>query len=217
MQAMLIASAVPQALGAAAQPALARSFAARDGRDLGFALALHRYAFAGGTLTGLLGMALGPALFGTLFGPAYEAAGRLVGLALWCLVPIGAGFALPLVFTLRGEMRSQILLSAIATAIMALLVPLLGARFGGIGAVSGSAIGFAVPPFLSALIAVRRGHGGIGELVLLPLLGSGATLLVYRALEEHSVGLALAAGCGTFALLMPLLGIVRRDDLRLLR
>jgi O-antigen/teichoic acid export membrane protein len=214
MQAMLIVSALPQALGAAAQPALVRAFAARDGRDLAYARLLHRYAFVGGTLAGLLGMALGPLVFGALLGETYAPAGQLVGLAMWCLVPITAGFGLPLVYTLRGEMRSQITLSALATLATALLVPLLGARYGSHGAVVGAALGFSVPPFVSALLAVRRGDGGLGELLLFPLLGSGATVLFYRVFEAYSPWLALAAGCLALAVFMTTLGLVRRHDFR---
>lgn len=217
MQAMLIAAALPQALGAAAQPALARSAAAGDGRDLAFASIVHRLAFAGGTAAGLLGLALGPPLFAALFGAAYATAGRLVGLTLWCLVPLTAGFAYPLVFTLRGEMRSQILQSAVATLTAAALVPALGLRLGASGAVLGAAVAFAIPPLVSALSAARRGHDSWSHLVAGPVLAATLPLGLYLLLEPRSVPLALGAALGALALLLAGLRVVRPSDVGLLR
>jgi O-antigen/teichoic acid export membrane protein len=217
MQAMLIASALPQALGAAAQPGLSRSAARRDARDIDYASMLQRLAFVGGTAAGLCGLALGPAVFAALFGADFAPAGHLAGLTLWCLIPVTAGFAFPLVLMLRGEAGNQILQSIAATLVMAALVPLLGAQFGPQGAIAGAGLGFATPPIVSTVIALRRGWGRLGSLLGRPAAMAGIALAAYLALEPLSAALGLSAGLAGLAIMARSLGVLTGADVELLR
>lgn len=217
MQVMLLVCAVPQALGAAVQPLLSRSAVRQDGRDLAYAATLQRLAFVGGALAGLLGLALGPALFTWLFGPAFATAGRLAGMTLWCLIPLTAGFGFPLVLMLRGEARGQIAQSMAATLVMAALVPGLGSAFGAPGAILGAGLGFATPPLLSTALALRRAPGTGQNVLLRPALSAAAPLAIYLTLEPASVVLALAIALIAMAVLVGRLGVVSRADLALLR
>jgi O-antigen/teichoic acid export membrane protein len=217
MQAMLILSLVPQALGAAAQPALTRSAGRGDGRDREYAGLLQRLAFAGGAAAGLCGLALGPPLFTAVFGPAYAEAGALAGLSLWCLVPVTAGFAWPMVFVARGELGGQVAQSVVATAALALLLPALAARLGAPGAVLAAGVAYAIPPVAATLVAARRGWTTAGAALLGPAAAALAGLGAWLAAQPAGPWVALPAALAALAAASALLGVLGRADLALLR
>jgi O-antigen/teichoic acid export membrane protein len=52
---------------------------------------------------GLIGMGLGSWLVGVIFGPDYALGGRLLGYALWLLIPYSCGYALYSVYLSQGR------------------------------------------------------------------------------------------------------------------
>jgi O-antigen/teichoic acid export membrane protein len=85
---------IPESISVAALPVLSRAAAKKDGRDRLFAETMLRINLVFGAAAGLLGMGLGLRLVNLVFGPNYDGAGRLMGFALWLLIPYGCGYAL---------------------------------------------------------------------------------------------------------------------------
>jgi O-antigen/teichoic acid export membrane protein len=216
LQAVFILAALPQALGTAAQPALTRSGTRSDDRDLQYAGTLQRLAFVGGTAAGLAGIALGPAVFTTVLGAEYAEAGRLAGLSLWCLVPLTAGYAFPLVFITRGELATQIAPSVLAALSMTVLLPVLATRLDAPGAILAAGIGFALPPLWAFAAAVRRGWAGWGPLFVRPLLAAAASLAAFALVQSWSPLLGLVVALAVLAVAAVLLGVITREDRALL-
>ena len=179
MQALFIANAIPLSLSTAALPVLTRSAQRGDGKDLLFASVIQRLAFVAGAAAGLLGLALGPWLFGTLLGPAFIPAGQLAGLTLWCLIPLLAGIGYPAVLVARGALRFQMLASVLGAVATTVLVVLLVPRFGAEGAIVGAAAGFALPPLLIYGAALRDGWTDVLTTLLRPLAAVTAALVVW--------------------------------------
>lgn len=205
MQPFLFFTVLPVALVTAVQPALTRSAQRADGKDLVYARTVLRAALVLGAAAALTGMALGPPLFRLVFGPAYAMAGELVGLALWCLVPLGAGMAFPPVILARGHFRLTMLGSVAGALAMTVLMPLLAPGFGARGAIVAVFTGFAVPPLLLHAYAVTEGWADPWTRLLRPVAAVALALGAYLALAPQSSLLALAAalavlGGGSLAL-----------------
>ncbi len=179
MQALFIIAVLPQALGTAAQPALTRSAQRGDGRDLLYASVIQRLALVLGAAAGLIGLALGPWLFGLLLGPAFVPAGHLAGLTLWCLIPLLAGIGFPLVLVARGALRVQMFANVLGALVTTLLVVLLAPRFGAQGAIAGAAAGFVVTPLLTYAVALQSGWTDLLSTLLRPLAAVLAALAVW--------------------------------------
>jgi O-antigen/teichoic acid export membrane protein len=94
LQIFWIVIRIPESISVAALPVLSRAAAKKDGRDRLFAETMLRINLIFGAAAGLLGMSLGLWLVNVVFGPNYAWAGRLMGYALWLLIPYGCGYAL---------------------------------------------------------------------------------------------------------------------------
>ncbi len=217
MQAFVIASLVPTSLVTAAQPVLMRSAIRGDGKDLVFAAIIQRYAFVVGAAAGLAGLAAGPPLFRIVFGAAYETAGHLVGLTLWCLLPLTAGIGFPSVLIARGRLRAVAAISIAGATVMTLLLPVLVPALGAPGAILAAGAGYATPPLVAMAIAARNGWADWTSLVIRPALAVVAALAIYVSLAPLSVWLALAVALPGLGSVAAMLGVVRRADRELLR
>lgn len=94
LQIFWVAFRIPESSGVAALPVLSRAAAKGGGRARLFAETMLRINLIFGAAVGLLGMGLGSWFVTLVFGPNYQQAGRLLGYALWLLVPYGCGFSL---------------------------------------------------------------------------------------------------------------------------
>jgi glycosyltransferase involved in cell wall biosynthesis/O-antigen/teichoic acid export membrane protein len=217
MQALTIIGVLPLAVSSAAYPALRRAVTRGDGRDVFYASLVQRLAPLAGVAAGLGGLALGEPVFGLVFGEAYSVAGQLVGLTLWCVAPLVAGYGYPQVLIARGQFRAMVMLSVAGalfmTAGMALLVP-----GGGVaGAIVATFIGFAVPALGALVLARQQGLVDPARDIWRPLAVAGAALVGYLALAGISRGIALVAGLVILAAGTVALRIVRIEEFRQLR
>ncbi len=121
MQAFLILSYIPIALGSVMLPVLSRSVARGDGKDRMFAETALRFSILSGTVLILLGTAFGPWMMVQIFGDRYTQAGVLIGPALWLLIPLAANHAMSGIL-IAGKQDSRVLLCASMGALFFLLV-----------------------------------------------------------------------------------------------
>jgi O-antigen/teichoic acid export membrane protein len=217
MQAFMLCAGLAQSLASASQPVVTRSAQRADGKDLVYAGMVLRLAFLGGGLLGLVGLGLGPWLFRTVFGARYATAGDLVGPALWCLTPMLAGIALPAVIMARGHFRVGTLAMMASAVVTTVALPLLAGPFGAWGAVAGVALGYAVLPLIASLYAASQGWRLAGGVVLRPLGAVTVAALAYFALAGVSPWLALLVAVAALTGSAWRLGVVSRDELRVLR
>ena len=152
MQAFFALCAVPWSISLSALPVLSRATVRQDGKDVLFASAMARIAILFGALAGLSAMALGPWLVDSLFGGRYVLAGRLLGPALWLLVPMAAGTAMAQVLVAQGRLVSQALCAIAGAGVMIALMFALKATMGPGGALV--AAGATWQAFAAALVAL---------------------------------------------------------------
>lgn len=92
LQIFFITGTLPISLGRAALPLLSRSVSRKDTKDALFLSLSLRASLFGGTIIGLVSMALGDALVPLVFGDQYEVAGSLLGVAIWLVIPFSMGW-----------------------------------------------------------------------------------------------------------------------------
>ena len=121
MQAFIILSYIPLALGSVMLPALSRSVAREDGKDRLFAETALRFSLLSGTVLILLGTAFGPWMTIQIFGDRYHQAGALMGPVLWLMIPLAANHAMTGIL-IAGKQDRRVLLCAAMGAVFFLLV-----------------------------------------------------------------------------------------------
>jgi len=87
MQALMILSHIPIALGNVSLPVLSRSAVREDGKESIYLETVIRYALLFGSPVALLGTTLGPWFITEIFGVQYARAGYLIGPVLWLMIP----------------------------------------------------------------------------------------------------------------------------------
>ena len=144
MQSFWVMSHLSSVLNVAALPALSRAAVRRNEKDLLFSRLMLRGALILGACIGFIGLSLGPFLVSITFGTAYEEAGRLVGFALWLMIPWTIGYTLYTVSLSKGRDRLAIICTGLGITslgfVMLLLIPPLGIA----GALLSTAIGMTV-------------------------------------------------------------------------
>ena len=121
MQAFIILSYIPMALGSVMLPALSRSVDRGDGKDRMFAETALRFSLLSGTVLILLGTAFGPWVMAQIFGDRYTQAGALIGPVLWLLIPLAANHAMTGIL-IACKQDGRVLLCAAMGALFFLLV-----------------------------------------------------------------------------------------------
>ncbi|MCP5372500.1 MAG: oligosaccharide flippase family protein [Hyphomicrobiales bacterium] len=212
MQALFISAALPEALAAAALPVLARSAQRADGKDLTYARGLLRLSFLLGAGAGLCGMAFGPWLFPVLFGPRFETAGHLVGLTLWCLIPMMARTALPAVIVARGHFYVAMFGSLAGAAAVTVLMPVLVDALGAPGAVLAAGLAMTVPAVVTIAFAVAKGWITIYAVLVRPVGAVAAGLAAYLFLQPLSPWLALAVALVAMGLASIALQVITKEE-----
>lgn len=182
MQAFFALCAVPWSISLSALPVLSRATVRQDGKDVLFASAMARIAILFGALAGLSAMALGPWLVDSLFGGRYVLAGRLLGPALWLLVPMAAGTAAAQVLVAQGRLISQALCAIAGAGVMTALMFALKATMGPGGALVAAGAGLSIWA-LSLIAALAHGSAlKLGHSVLRPGTAALLALAVYLGL-----------------------------------
>jgi len=217
MQALAITTILPLALSRAVFPALRRAVARGDGKELLFASAMQRAAPVVGTVAGLLGWTLGEPLFRWLLGEPFSTAGKLVGLTLWCLIPLTATASYPETLIAHGRFRAMVIVNVAGAAAMTLLTFLLVPIYGTTGAIVATFLGFSVVPAGAFLLAW---HGKLADPVNEVIRPFGAAALglgAYLALLSFSPWAALAAGLLILVAATVTLHVIGPQEMRVIR
>lgn len=222
MQAFFHISAVTGVASAASIPVLSRAVARDDGKDALFAQAVVRAAFIFGAAAGLAGIAAGPWAVDMVFGARYGEAGRLLGLAIWLLIPWTCGTAIWNVYLARGQFFLPTMCAGIGAMVLTLIMPWLVSAMDIQGAVLATGAGMSIWALTLVAILARSGDLDVYQAIVWPSAAIVLALGVYFILETANVWLALAAswlvlfgGAMVFGILTPdersaLIGITRR-------
>jgi O-antigen/teichoic acid export membrane protein len=190
MQILFIAAMLPISLGHAAQPVVTRAVKRGDGKDIVYAHAILRLSFILGTIAGLGGLTFGPWFIELLFGEEFVVAGQLVGLTLWCLIPIFGTSAFPTVILARGHFRILMLAAVTGALAMTCILPFLAMAFGSRGAVVSVGLGFAASLMVTSAFTAKAGWANPFITMVRPSIVTIITGAVYFSLAPVSLSLA---------------------------
>lgn len=212
MQILFIAATLPRSLATGAQPVVTRAAKRADGKDLIYAHAVLRASFLLGATAGLFGLALGPWLIDLLLGADFSVAGSLLGLTLWCLIPITAANAFSAVILARGHfqvlMIANVAGAIVTTVLLILLVPPLGVH----GAVLAAAMGYVTPLLVTSLFTVNRGWANPFAVMIRPTCAVVVALVTYLVLAPLSAWLALPAALTVLAAGSILMHVITSEE-----
>lgn len=135
MQAFLILSYIPIALGSVMLPALSRSVARGDGKDRMYAETSLRISLLSGTVLILLGTVFGPWMMAQIFGDRYTQAGALIGQVLWLLIPLAANHAMSGILIAGKQDRRVLLCASMGTVFFLLVISKAVLMYNAVGAI----------------------------------------------------------------------------------
>jgi O-antigen/teichoic acid export membrane protein len=193
MQILFIAAMLPISLGHAAQPVVTRAAKRGDGKDLVYAQVVLRLSFILGSIAGLIGLTFGPWLIESLFGEKFTLAGQLVGLSLWCLIPIFGTSAFPTVILARGHFRILMFAAVTGALTMTCMLPLLAVAFGSRGAIVAVGFGYIASLMVTSTFTAKAGWANPFATMFRPLIVTIITVAAYLSLAAVSKWLAFPA------------------------
>jgi O-antigen/teichoic acid export membrane protein len=152
----------PYIVGTVALPVLSR-YAATGGtstKDTVIRLSLVTFAF--GVVSGLFAMWLAPAVTALIFGQEYRESGRILGEAIWLLIPfsLAIGFQ-QILFSLRVKLRLASLFAVLGVLAMAVLFLPLTKAWTYHGALLATGIGMAL--WALGLLVTLAASGGLSR------------------------------------------------------
>ena len=214
IQAFFALCAVPWSISLSALPVLSRATVRQDGKDILFAGAMVRFAILFGALAGLSAMALGPWLVDSLFGGRYVLTGRLLGPALWLLVPMTAGTAASQVLVAQGRLVAQALCAIAGAGVMTALMFALTATMGPGGALAAAGAGLSIWAFSLVAVVARGGALKLGRSILRPGAAALLALAVYLGLMllGWATWQALAAALAVLASAAAVLRVIAPEE-----
>jgi O-antigen/teichoic acid export membrane protein len=194
LQIFVVAFRIPESSSVAALPVLSRAVAKGDGRDRLFAETMLRVNLIFGAATGLLGMGMGLWLVTVVFGANYELAGRLLGYALWLLIPYGCGYILYSVYLAKKQDLRALGHATIGAVTFTLGMFIFAPRLHVPGALISLAAGMIIWTGSMIMGLTRKGHLDIsfsfGKPGIAVLLG----LVTFFGLQLLNTWLALFSG-----------------------
>lgn len=193
MQILFIAAMLPISLGHAAQPVVTRAAKRGDGKDLVYAHVILRLSFILGSVAGLVGLTFGPWLIEFLFGEKFTLAGQLVGLSLWCFIPIFGTSAFPTVILARGHFRILMFAAVTGALTMTCILPLLAVAFGSRGAIVAVGFGYIASLMVTSTFTAKAGWANPFATMFRPLIVTIITVAAYLSLAAVSKWLAFPA------------------------
>jgi O-antigen/teichoic acid export membrane protein len=216
MQILFMAAMLPLSLGHAAQPVVTRAAKRGDGKDLIYAHVILRLSFILGTIAGLGGLTFGPWLVEFLFGEKFAAAGQLVGLTLWCLIPIFGTSAFPTVILAHGHFR-VLMFAALAGALtMTCTLPLLAMGFGSRGAIVSVGLGYFGSLMVTSIFTVKAGWANPFATMVRPLIVTVITIAIYLPLASLSKWLAFPAAMLMLTAGSLILNVITKEERKFL-
>lgn len=178
---------------------------------------LLRLALAASALVGVSGMALGAPLVQIAIGTEYAPAGRLLGPALWLLLPFSVGHLLNQLLYAHGDYAAVARCALSGAVAMALVLPLLatdwGAGLGPAGALVATGLGVLVWTLMLLVTVLRQGRLNLSAPLVRTLGAAALSPLIYLGVAQAEawvgiappVAAAVALGAGLIVLF---LGIV---------
>jgi O-antigen/teichoic acid export membrane protein len=191
-QFLVLVSQVISAVSIAALPVMSRSIDRRDSKDLLFVVWMMRPGVLFGASAAILGTVLGPWLFALLFHGAYDDAGRLLGPALWLLVPIAAAAALNQRFLAQRRDSVPLMSSASGAVAMFATAPVLIAHLGPMGAIWAAGVGRVASLALSLTVLLKQQDRGQTRDIMRLVLALCASAIAFYALRPESAPAAAA-------------------------
>lgn len=217
MQAFIILSYIPMALGSVMLPALSRSVAREDGKDRLFAETALRFSLLSGTVLILLGTAFGPWMMVQIFGDRYTQAGALIGPVLWLLIPLAANHAMTGIL-IAGKQDGRVLLCASMGAIFFLLVISKAVlTYNAVGAIWTAVAAMTLTSICLITAAHKRMKIDLRSSVIKPALALLLTMVTFYILRFTGPVLALTGSLVTLSVGCYLLKCLTPQDMIWLR
>lgn len=217
IQIMIILSVLFASITIAALPVLSRSAQRKDHKDLLFVDTLMRAGFLGCAMVGIAGMALGPSLVIRIFGEQYLLAARLIGPALWCLLPFSLASTLTAFTIARGYYYLSPACHLAGAVVLTVSLPILVAEWGATGGIIAAGLGLGTSAICLIMIAVTRNWLDALKALVYPALCVAALLATYNLLEPFSVWLALPASLLVLLGLAHMTGTISAADRQLVK
>jgi O-antigen/teichoic acid export membrane protein len=156
LQMVMVLSTIPWSVGTAALPILARSVERGDQKDTLFLEMMTRIAILGGCVAGIVGLAFAEPLTVWVFGQRFAEGGKLLGLAVWLMIPLTIGTAASPSLLARGHRWSLVVGSLVGVLLLIVLIPPLVQYLGAVGALA--AAGAGLTSWAMILYAFHRGQ-----------------------------------------------------------
>ena len=141
LQMVVVLSTFPGSIGMAALPILARSIERGDQKDILFLEMMTRIAILGGCMAGVIGLAFAEPLTVWVFGQQYAEGGKLLGSAVWLMIPLTIGTAASPSLLARGHRWSLVVGSLVGVLLLIVLTPPLVQYLGAVGALAAAGTG----------------------------------------------------------------------------
>jgi O-antigen/teichoic acid export membrane protein len=212
MQILFIAAMLPISLGHAAQPVVTRAAKRGDGKDLIYAHVVLRLSFILGSVAGLVGLTFGPWLTEFLFGEKFTLAGQLMGLSLWCLIPIFGTSAFPTVILARGHFRILMIAAVTGALTLTCVLPLLAMAFGIRGAIVAVGLGFVASLVVTSAFTAKAGWANPFVTMVRPLIVTIISAAVYLLFATISSWLAFPAAILTLIAGSLILRVITKEE-----
>ena len=199
LQIVMVLSTIPWSIGMAALPILARSVERGDQKDILFLETMTRIAILGGGIAGVVGLAFAEPLISWVFGQRYAEGGKLLGSALWLIIPLTIGTVASQSLLARGHRWSLVVGSLVGVLLLIMLTPPLVQYLDAIGALL--AAGAGLTSWALVLYSLHRGQSRprLGLVLLRPLAVLVIVAGTYLGLESWlgpigAVAVALVIG-----------------------
>ncbi|MGB5777023.1 MAG: hypothetical protein WBP89_20435, partial [Sedimenticolaceae bacterium] len=141
LQMVMVLSTFPGSIGMAALPILTRSVRRGDRKDILFLEMMTRMAILGGCIAGVIGLAFAEPLTVWVFGQRYAEGGKLLGSAVWLMIPLTIGAAASPSLFARGHRWSLAVGSLVGVLLLIVLIPPLVQYLGSVGVIAAAGAG----------------------------------------------------------------------------
>jgi O-antigen/teichoic acid export membrane protein len=215
LQALTFLCILPAAVSGSALPVLARLGLSGDGQDVGFAQAMIRLGFGFGAVVGLVGLTIDKWLVANLLGTRYAMAGDLIGPTLWLMIPYACGHMLTSLALVQGHIRSVVTCSAGGVLVLVTAIPLLTMWWGSVGTIPATAL--ALISWTGMLLVTSTGTSKITGCCIRSTSWVCIGLVAYVIATSLNDLLQLSISLLMLVCSAPLLGVVRPQEIRLMR
>lgn len=213
MQVFSILSQVSIALSSASYPALSRTIARGDGKEVFYVETIMRFILLFGALLAFLGTAMGPDMVPIVFGQQYAEAGTLIGTTLWMMIPWTTLNTLMRVQTARRNILSTLLMVVIGVLLFVLTSIPATEIYGSQGTVLAALAGMAFISTAFFIAVARQGNIDVKLVIVRPLCALGFAGYAFHLLSPVGPWLSLAGSWTILFIAWIALGCITREEL----